>query len=287
MKDLINKALKEDYAGYDVTSLVVVPLKAKCRARIMAKQAGIIAGLGVAGQVFRIFDTKIAFQALAKDGQKVKPGQVVVEISGPAQSILACERTALNFLQKLSGIATLTYSLVKKVKPYGVKILDTRKTTPGWRTLEKYAVKMGGGNNHRFDLAGEILIKDNHIKLAGGIKPALAKVALLLKTSHGPGLTLLKKLLDFAKIEVEVENLAQLKTAAAYKVGIIMLDNFKLGPLEQAIKYIRQNSARSVIEVSGVGLANLVKVAKLRPDRISLGALTHSAPPLDLSLKII
>lgn len=286
MKDLVKKALREDYAWNDITSLALVPPGLSARARIIARQGGVITGLALADQVFRTFDRRVSFRTKIKDGQAVKPGRIVAEISGPAQAILAAERTALNFLQRLSGIASLTAHLVRQAKPYGVKILDTRKTTPGWRALEKYAVKMGGGQNHRFDLAESVLIKDNHLRLAGGVRPALDRIKRLLDSSRGPGLKMLKDLLDFSRIEIEVENFSQLKAALPYKVGIIMLDNFQLAGLRKAIGLIRRTSPKTRIEISGIKLKDLGRIARLRPDRISLGALTSAAPPLDLSLEM-
>lgn len=244
------------------------------RAKIIAKEAGVIAGLLVARQVFSTLDKRIKFKAKVKDGARVKKGAVLAEISGKAWAILAGERVALNFLQHLSGIATLTNKFVTRVKGKGirVKVLDTRKTLPGLRALEKYAVRVGGGLNHRMGLYDAILIKDNHIKLAGGIEKAINGCQGLGARDWG--------------IEVEAKTLNQVKKAINAKADRILLDNMNIRTLRKAVGLCRKAGIKTEAS-GGINLGNVRAIAKTGVDFISVGALTHSAPALDISLKVI
>jgi len=266
IKNLIEIALKEDIGSYDITTESVLPSDLKIRAFIFAKERGLICGLEIARMVFKALEPKIVFKKLVRDGEKVKLWQRIVEISGPAGKILSAERTALNFLQRLSGIATITNEFVKKVKPYKVKILDTRKTSPGLRILEKYAVRVGGGKNHRFGLWDGILIKGNHIDLVG-LKLAVQRAKKLRK-----------------RVEVETRNLKEIEEALEAGADIIMLENMDLKTIKEGVRLIGK---RALIEVSGgVNLENVREIAKTGVDRISIGRLTHSVKSLDMSLKI-
>jgi len=227
--------------------------------------------LGVAALVFKRLDSNILFQEKIKEGEKVPPQKVLAEITGSASVLLKGERVALNFLQRLSGIATITSRYCQEVKDFPVQILDTRKTTPGIRILEKYAVRVGGGHNHRFGLYDAVLIKDNHLAVAGGIKAAVVAV----RAQISPTL----------KIEVEVENLSQLQEALEMKVDIIMLDNMNLEMMKEAVKIAK---GKVLIEASGgITLEKLKEVAQTGVDFISIGALTHSVKALDMSMEII
>ncbi len=227
--------------------------------------------MGVAALVFKRLDSNILFQEKIKEGEKVPPQKVLAEITGSASVLLKGERVALNFLQRLSGIATITSRYCQEVKDFPVQILDTRKTTPGIRILEKYAVRVGGGHNHRFGLYDAVLIKDNHLAVAGGIKAAVVAV----RAQISPTL----------KIEVEVENLSQLQEALEMKVDIIMLDNMNLEMMKEAVKIAK---GKVLIEASGgITLEKLKEVAQTGVDFISIGALTHSVKALDMSMEII
>jgi len=270
LESIITRALQEDLgeAG-DITTNSVLSEPVQGRGYLISKGEGVLAGIKVAERVFLALDKNLNFQAFFEDGLKVTPGERLALVEGSLQSILTAERTALNFLQRLSGIATLTAKFVEKVKPYPVKIFDTRKTTPGLRLLEKYAVRMGGGFNHRLGLYDAILIKDNHIKAIGGISQAIKNAQL--------------KYPD-ARIEIEIQNLEQLKEALNVGADIIMLDNLELPEIKEAVNLVNH---RSVIEVSGgVTLDNVAEIARTGVDLISVGALTHSAPALDISLEI-
>lgn len=266
---IIKVALREDVGSGDITTKTIVKAEAKARGEIRAKEAGVIAGLSVAKEVFRQVDRRIKFVPKVKDGAKVKKGKTIAIISGPARGILTGERVALNFLQRLSGIATLTNQFVKKSKR--AKILDTRKTTPGLRALEKYAVKMGKGENHRLGLYDAILIKDNHIKLAGGIDKAIvaAKFALPKKP-----------------IEVEAKTMAQVKKTIKTGAGRILLDNMSLKNLRKAVRLCKKSKIKTEAS-GGVNLKTVGSIAATGVDFISVGALTHSAKALDISLDLL
>ncbi len=270
--ELIKQALKEDIGKGDITTLAVVPKAAKAKGRIVAKEKGVIAGLKIAEQVFKQVDKRIKFKAKVKDGAKVKKGKVIAEISGPARGILTGERVALNFLQRLSGIASLTADYRLRITNYSSKILDTRKTTPGLRLLEKYAVKMGGGTNHRMGLYDAILIKDNHIAIADGI-------ANVVQTFRSAKLN--------KPIEIEAKTLSQVKKIVAAKLALpvsrILLDNMNIKTLRKAVKLCKK--AKIKTEASGgVNLKTIRAIAKTGVDYISIGALTHSTKALDISL---
>ncbi|HEY7357682.1 MAG TPA: carboxylating nicotinate-nucleotide diphosphorylase [Ktedonobacterales bacterium] len=271
---LIARALEEDIGFGDVTTLCTVPSGRTLTATIIARQAGVIAGLEVAAAVFRAVDAALHIELLVADGAAVTPAARVARIEGNARSILTAERTALNFLGRLCGIATLTARCVAAIAGTRAAIIDTRKTTPGLRALEKYAVRVGGGRNHRFGLDDGILIKDNHIAAAGGIGPAIAGAR-----QGAPHLL---------KIEVECETLDQVREALAAGADVMLLDNMNVGQQREAVALIRQHDARILIEASGnIGTnpERLAAVAATGVDFISLGALTHSAPNFDLSLE--
>ena len=269
IEPVVRAALEEDLgrAG-DITSELTVPADARANAKLVARKAGTIAGLIAAECAFHLIDAGISFRNEHSDGETVAAGAVLAVIEGPARSILSAERVALNFLGHLSGVATTTRALVDAVKGTKARITCTRKTTPGLRTLEKYAVRCGGGFNHRFGLDDAVLIKDNHLVAAGGIKPAIERVRAGL--SH------------MAKIEVEVDSLVQLEEALALGVDTILLDNMKPDDLKRAVALTK---GRAVLEASGnVTLATVRAIAETGVDYISSGAITHSAPNLDVAL---
>ena len=276
---LIIAALKEDVGPRDLTSFALLPKGQAAKAEIIVRQEGVLAGLQVAEWVFAQVEPKVRFQPQVKDGQKVYPDKAVVFLEGPARGILAGERVALNFLGHLSGIATLTRAFVEKARGVPAKILDTRKTTPGLRLLEKYAVRMGGGANHRMGLYDGVLIKDNHLRLAGGVEKAVAQVRASVQKE--------------TPIEVEVANLREFRQALAVKADLILLDNMNLPEIQEAVRLARavgrsKTGTKPLLEVSGgVTLENVRAIALTGVDRISVGALTHSAPGLDLSLEIL
>jgi nicotinate-nucleotide pyrophosphorylase (carboxylating) len=273
IKHLIHLALSEDIGGGDVTSEALLGNEPSGKAVIVAKQEGVLAGLPVAKMVFRTVNPRVVFRMLKQDGERIKKGQKVALIQGKTKGIFSAERTALNFLQKLSGIAALTAKYVEEIKGTKAKILDTRKTTPGLRVLEKYAVKTGGGENHRMGLFDMILIKENHIKAAGGVSRAI-----MLARSKCPK----------EKIEVEVRNLSEVREAIKSRPDWIMLDNMRPDQMKKAVRMIRSATRTIKIEASGsVNLKNVRKIALTGVDFISVGALTHSAPALDMSLMLI
>ena len=262
--------LAEDIGSGDITTLALVPAAAKTNAIIHAKDSGILAGIDVARRVFELLDKDIQFDAKRADGAALTNGSIIAEIKGNAQAILTGERLALNLLQHLSGVATSTHKLAAIAAPFGAKLVDTRKTTPGMRLLDKYAVKAGGGANHRLGLYDAMLIKDNHIQVAGGITEALNRAHDY--ASH------------MTKIEIEVESLAGVKEALAGKADVIMLDNMSIADMTEAVKIINK---QAVVEASGgISEATLADVAKTGVDVISVGALTHSVKALDISMDI-
>lgn len=266
---IIEKALEEDIGPKDITTSAVIPEDLEAKGLILAKENLVLAGIRVASECFRTLDPEIIFKGRFRDGDSIKAGKVIAEIKGKARAILMAERVALNFLQRLSGIATLTSKYVEKVKGLKVKIVDTRKTTPGLRVLEKYAVRMGGGFNHRFGLYDAVLVKDNHIALSGGIRKALAKVKK--ETPHT------------TKIEVETKSIKEVKDTLKVGVDIIMLDNMDLGMIKKAVKMIK---GKALVEASGnINLENVRKIAETGVDLISIGAITHSAAAVDISLE--
>jgi nicotinate-nucleotide pyrophosphorylase (carboxylating) len=265
IKKLISNALSEDIGFEDITTDYIIQSDSFSSAKLVAKSAGVIAGLPLIPLILE--DSGISN---ISDGQKVKPGDVIAEVQATARILLTRERVLLNFIQHLSGIATLTAQFVEAVKPYPVKILDTRKTTPMLRSLEKYAVRVGGGYNHRFGLYDQVLIKDNHIEFAGSITTAIARVK--------------KQVREKIKIEVETKNLDEVQEALAAKVDIIMLDNMDIPTMEKAVKLINH---QAVVEASGgINLQTVREIAATGVDMISVGALTHSAKALDINMKL-
>lgn len=269
LESTVRAALREDWgAGGDITTDSTIDPSAQHEAKIKTRQPGVIAGLNCARLAFLLADPKLVFTALKKDGDAVQPGDVIARISGSTASILKAERVALNFLTHLSGIATLTKRFVQEVAGTKAAISDTRKTIPGLRKLQKYAVRMGGGKNHRTTLDEAVLIKDNHIAGAGSIVEAVSR-ARANKNYSG-------------KIEVEVDSLKQLGEALEAKADIIMLDNFSPDDVRKAAAII---GTKAIIEVSGgLTLASIRAYAEAGADILSIGALTHSAPSLDLGL---
>lgn len=268
----VKMALEEDIGTGDITTKSCISQEVNITAQIISKEIGILAGIGLAKLVFLTVDEQIKFVEKVTDGCLIESGEIIAIISGNAQSILSAERTALNILQRLSGIATLTNRFVELVKPYHAKIFDTRKTTPLWRKAEKYAVKIGGGTNHRFGLFDGILIKDNHIAIAGD-----NSIKSLVTLASVKGMN----------IEVETQNIEQVKEAVSLNVDVIMLDNMSKDIMLEAIKIIRDSRKKILIEVSGgVNLNNVQEIAAIGVDIISIGALTHSPKALDLSLKV-
>jgi nicotinate-nucleotide pyrophosphorylase (carboxylating) len=267
---LIELALAEDIGSGDFTTQATIPESVRGRGVIIAKAHGVICGLPVAAAVFRAVDERISFAPQVQDGEPVQPGDRVAEVEGPLRGILIGERVALNFLARLSGVATLTARFVEAVAPYPAVILDTRKTTPGWRHLEKYAVRCGGARNHRMGLYDMVLIKDNHIAACGSVAEAVRRV-------RAAGVAL--------SIEVEVKNLEELGEALELGVDRILLDNFSMESLARAVRIV---AGRVPLEASGgVTLENVAEIAATGVDYISVGALTHSAPALDLSLELL
>lgn len=270
LQRLVESSLKEDIGTGDLTTNSIVPGEAASKGYIVARESGVVAGLFLAEMVFRWLDPSVEFRGKAHDGEKVDGGQVIAEVFGNARAILTGERLALNFLQHLSGIATRTAELVEMVSGEKARIVDTRKTSPGLRMIEKYAVRVGGGYNHRFGLYDAVLIKDNHIKIAGGIEAAVEAAR------HNSPHT--------AKIEVEVEDLAGVREALAVRADIIMLDNMDPATMREAVALI---DGRALVEASGgINEKNIKEIAATGVDYISVGALTHSVRSLDISLDI-
>lgn len=266
---LILAALNEDISNEDITTNSIIRSYAKGKTQLICKQDGIIAGLKVFERVFILLDENTKADFYFNDGDTVKRGDIIGEIEGDIRVILSGERTALNYLQRMSGIASYTRTIVNMLEGSGIKLLDTRKTTPNNRIFEKYAVKVGGGHNHRFNLSDGIMIKDNHIAAAGGIKQAVDLVKDNASFVH--------------KIEVEVEDLNMLHEALEAKADIIMLDNMSLEEMKKAVKIIDR---RALIECSGnITAENIASIRDIGVDYISSGALTYSSSRLDLSLK--
>lgn len=267
--ELIKLALREDITSEDITTNSVMREYKRGEVELICKQDGIIAGLDVFKRVFELLDEKTEIEFFAKDGDTVKNGELIGKVTGDIRILLSGERVALNYLQRMSGIATYTNSIAKLLEGSKTKLLDTRKTTPNMRIFEKYAVKIGGGYNHRYNLSDGILLKDNHIGAAGGVKEAIA-----MAKEYAPFVR---------KIEIETENLDMVKEAVEAGADIIMLDNMTSEEMKQAVELI---DGRAETECSGnVTRENIEKVIGIGVDYISSGALTHSAPILDLSLK--
>lgn len=275
MQRIINAALEEDLVYGDLTSTLLIPPTVSAHARIIAKDHMMVAGVIVARHVFQAVDPSISLTTHISDGTIVPPSTPILSIKGKAQSLLQAERVALNFLQRLSGISTVTRQFCEAVRDYPVKIVDTRKTTPGLRALEKWAVRLGGGHNHRFSLHDGILIKDNHLTILASRKINLSQACLQARQQAPHGL----------RICVEVESITEVKQALKGKADVLLLDNMTPEQVQQAIRIIQ---GKALVEVSGgVNLYNVGDMAKAGPDFISVGALTHSAPSLDLSMEVL
>ena len=269
VEQIITLALNEDIGTGDITTLSTIPEDKTATGRFVAKEDMIICGIDLAKHIFGRVDPSIEMKANFKDGDAVKKGDVIAVVSGNAQNVLTGERTALNFMQRLTGIATRTHASVAEVAGTNAKITDTRKTTPGLRVLEKYAVRVGGGTNHRFNLADGVLIKDNHIAVSGGIKNAVKNARAVIPHT--------------LKIEVEVETKAQLAEALDAGADIIMLDNMSNDLMRECVGIV---AGRALVEASGnMGEKSLREVAETGVDIISIGALTHTVKAADISLK--
>ncbi|MBG9799011.1 carboxylating nicotinate-nucleotide diphosphorylase [Brevibacillus laterosporus] len=266
----IEEWLFEDVGHGDITTMTTIPADEKGTGILYAKEPGMIAGLDIAEQVFHTVDHELDFQRLVPEGSQVQKGDVIAEVTGPVQAILTGERLALNLLQRLSGIATRTQLFVRKISHTQARVVDTRKTTPGLRLLEKYAVRVGGGHNHRFALYDAVMIKDNHSKGAGGIKEAVRKAREAIPHTM--------------KIEVEAESLKQVHEALEAGADIIMLDNMSCDMMREAVQIIQ---GKAIIEASGgVTLETVRAIAETGVDVISVGGLTHSVTALDISLDL-
>jgi nicotinate-nucleotide pyrophosphorylase (carboxylating) len=271
---LIKASLKEDIGSGDVTTQLLLPPSQTIVAQVRSKENGVLCGVEVANRVFYMIDREIVFEAIEKDGAAIKNGTIIAKVTGPGRGILAGERVALNFLQRLSGIATLTQRFVDEIRPYPAKIMDTRKTTPLFRALERHAVRCGGGSNHRSGLFDGILIKDNHIKAIGGVSRAIRKAKEGFR--------------HLLKIEVEVKTLDEVREAIKEGPDCIMLDNFSLDDIKKAVEWIRSAKKDVVVEVSGgVNLKNVRAIASCGVDCISVGTITHSYRSLDITLDVL
>jgi len=267
---LIRDALDEDIGAGDLATMATIAASLRGTGVFRAKKEGVVAGLVLLPRIFYFIDHNVDVRLLMSDGAAVRPGTVVAEAVGPVRALLLAERTALNFLQRLSGTATLTRKYVDAVKDFPCKVLDTRKTTPGLRTLEKYAVRLGGGMNHRIGLYDAALVKDNHIEATGSIAEAVQAVR-----RHAPFM---------AKVEVETSNMRQVQEAIDARADVIMLDNMSIAEMTEAVKLVNK---RAWVEASGgITLENIRQVAATGVDFISSGALTHSAPVVDFNMKI-
>jgi len=269
VEDLVRSALQEDAAFNDLTTIATVVSNRRSRATLVARERAVVCGLPLALEAFRLLDAKATFRIEHEDGARVSAAQPVLFVTGHARGLLSAERVALNYMQRLSGIATITSQYVDAVKGTNAKILDTRKTTPGWRALEKYAVRAGGGTNHRMDLSTGILIKDNHLAaLDGDVAKAVSRAREIAPKG--------------VKIEVECDNVEQVQRAAEAGADIILLDNMTVDTMAECVKLV---AGRAILEASGgVTLATVRKIAESGVDWISVGALTHSAPSMDIGL---
>lgn len=271
VKEMIKRALVEDLGNGDITTRNLIAETQEGQGLFLAKASGIVAGLEVSAAVFSCLEPAARFTAFNHDGDEIKPGDRIARVEGKMSTLLSGERVALNFLQRLSGIASKTRNMVGSIKYQHAVLVDTRKTTPGLRLLEKYAVRVGGAKNHRFGLYDGVMIKDNHIQAVGGIQKAVS--------------TLRQKVPHTLKIEVEVENLQQLQEALEARADIILLDNMDSESMRKAVEIV---NGQALLEASGgVNEENIVEIAKTGVDFISCGALTHSAPSLDISFKIL
>jgi len=268
---MIISALKEDIGSGDITSSILFEKDVSVLAHITTKEECVLAGMDIAKWIFDAVDEKILFTALCKDGDKIKKGKRIISVKGSAKNILSAERTVLNFLGHLSGVATLTAEFIGEVKSTGAKIYDTRKTIPGLRELEKYAVNIGGGFSYRIGLWDGVMIKDNHLE---AIRVNAIRESIGMFQNRG-----------YKNIEVEVDNIAEFKDALEAGADIIMLDNMKIEDIKKAAKL--RKGLKVILEASGgISMENIKKIAKAGVDRISIGRLTHSAPSIDFSLEI-
>jgi nicotinate-nucleotide pyrophosphorylase (carboxylating) len=274
-KKMIQLALQEDIGNGDITSRALKLRGKKGIAIVVAKQAGVISGIDTFMKVYKNLSPAVSFHIYKRNGSAVVPGNLIIKIKGPLDIILTGERTAMNFLSHLSGVATATREIVEAIDGYPVKILDTRKTHPGLRLLQKRAVRDGGGTNHRFGLYDMYLIKENHIEAAGSLEKALESAINDRKITK-------------AKVEVEVKDFDELKRALEYRPDYILLDNFTIPMLRRAVKMTAKIDPHAILEASGnVSLKTVRKIAASGVHRISIGKITHSAPVLDLSLKVV
>ena len=273
LRNQIRSWLVEDVGSGDITTQSTIPAGSQSKAVIHAKEAGIIAGVSIAQLVFEMVDDSLKFQPFVQDGMEVAKGTIIAEVEGSTHSLLTGERLALNLMQRLSGIATKTRAYVNELQGLPVRLVDTRKTTPGHRSLEKYAVRVGGGANHRFGLYDAVMIKDNHIKGAGGITAAVQAAR--------------RQIPHTMKIEVEAESMEQVEEAAACGADIIMLDNMSPENMKEAVAYIKQKAPHIIVEASGgVTLSTIYAIAQSGVDVISVGNLTYSFQSLDISLDL-
>ncbi len=275
VKRFVKEALSEDKVACDITTDTFISKDARVQAKIIAKENGVLCGMALVREVFASFDKSLLFHEAKKDGQLLKKGDSIGVIRGCARSVLSCERVALNFVSYLSGISTQTHEIVKKVGNRGIKILDTRKTTPLYRSFEKYAVLMGGGKNHRFDLSDQYLVKDNHLFIIKNTKTVDVLAQRDLKILF----------------EIEADNFAQLKAVVKYQPAIVLLDNFTPRQVRQAVSWLKRTfphkNKRPLVELSGgITYENIASFCINGVDYISLGALTHSSKALDFSLEI-
>jgi nicotinate-nucleotide pyrophosphorylase (carboxylating) len=273
--NLLRSFLAEDVGTGDITTEMTVPAKQRAHGEVIAKAPLVLAGIELFAEVFRLLDSTTVAQIFSHDGEELAPGKIPACVRASARALLTGERVALNLLQRLSGVATLTRKFVRAIEGTGAEILDTRKTTPGLRALEKYAVRVGGGKNHRKDLAEAVLIKENHIRLAGGVSAALTAA----QAAKG----------RVSWIEIEVTNLDELSAALPHDPDIILLDNMSPSLVRQAVAQVRKHAASNKIRTEasgGISLHNVREFAEAGVDWISVGALTHSAPAVDISFEI-
>ena len=281
IRDIVRKAVAEDGSLRDITTAVTIPSRIRRKAFIIAKEDGVLCGIDIAKEVFKHIDKRLVFRSFKKDGDTFTKKDIIALVKGKAAAILAAERVALNFLSFLSGIATYTRKFVLRIKGYNVKVMDTRKTTPTLRILEKYAVRTGGGFNHRFNLSAGIIVKDNHLKalkIVNNRKINAQRLEAVLSS--------LKEKAAFP-VEIEVENLKEFKEVIKYNPDIVMLDNFSFSSLRKAVSYRNRYFPHVKLEASGgINLKNIRRIASSKVDFISVGALTHSASCIDFSLEI-
>ena len=287
IRDIVQLAIKEDIGAGDITSKIFIPDGSKTEGMFIAKEAGVVAGLPVAGYVLSQIDENLILTSNIEEGSRVKKGTIIGSVKGLTLSLLSAERLVLNFLQRLSGIATATNRFAEKIKGYGTQIMDTRKTAPGWRYLEKYAVRVGGGINHRMGLYDQILIKDNHLKIMGSEKENGVISRLVRKARE--------QIENGMLIEVEVEDLCQIKDVVDAGVDIILFDNMEPSKIREAVDIVREieknqdaGTGKAILtEASGnITIENVEEYADAGVDRISVGAITHSARVLDISFDI-